>query len=44
MLYLNSHREELMEMGQNARRIADTKFDLDKLAAQALSVLEVTLN
>lgn len=44
VLYLNSHREELMEMGQNARRIAETKFDLDKLAAQALSIIEAEFN
>jgi glycosyltransferase involved in cell wall biosynthesis len=44
VLYLNSHREELIEMGRNARRAAEEKFDRDKLAAQAMSVLEAVLN
>ena len=38
--YLNSHREQLKQMGQNARRIAVKKFDRDKLASLALSLLE----
>jgi glycosyltransferase involved in cell wall biosynthesis len=44
VLYLNSHREDVLEMGRNARRVAEEKFDRDKLAAQALSVLEAVLN
>lgn len=44
VLYLNSYREELLQTGRNARRVAEEKFDRDKLAAQALSVLEATLN
>ncbi len=40
VLYLNSHREELLEMGQNARRIATERFDRDNLASQALGVIE----
>jgi glycosyltransferase involved in cell wall biosynthesis len=44
VLYLNSHRDKLAEMGQNARLIAEKKFSRDKLAAQALSALEAVLN
>lgn len=39
VLYFNSHRDELVEMGQNARRIAEEKFDRAKLAAEALDVI-----
>lgn len=38
--YLYSHREQLKQMGQNARRIATEYFGRDELAAQALSLLE----
>ena len=38
--WLNSHREQLQQMGQNSRRIAAEYFDRDELAAQALSLLE----
>lgn len=38
VLYLNSHREELLEMGRNARRVAVEEFDTDNLAVQALEV------
>jgi glycosyltransferase involved in cell wall biosynthesis len=38
--YLNSHRGLLQQMGQNARRIAKEYFDRDKLAKQALTLLE----
>lgn len=44
VLYLNSHRKMVEQMGQNARRVALEKFDRNKLAMQALSVLESTLN
>jgi len=44
VLYFNSHREQLIKMGQNARLIAEKKFSRDKLAAQTLLVLEATLN
>jgi len=40
VLYLNSHRDKVLEMGRNARRIAEEKFDRDKLAAQVLTVIE----
>jgi hypothetical protein len=40
VLYLNSHREKLLEMGQNARQLAVEKFDRNKLAAQALTVIK----
>ena len=39
VLYLNSHRRELREMGQNARRVAIEKYNRDKLANQALEVI-----
>lgn len=39
VLYLNSHRDKLAEMGQNARLIAEKKFSRDKLAAQALEIV-----
>lgn len=44
VLYLNSHREKLLEMARNARRIAEKKFSRDDLAAQTLSLLETTLS
>jgi len=44
VLYLNSHRQQLIQMGQNARRVAVEEFDRDTLAAEALSVLETRLN
>jgi glycosyltransferase involved in cell wall biosynthesis len=39
VLYLNSNRLQVKQMGQNARRIAVEKFDRDKLAAQALEII-----
>jgi len=39
VLYLNSHKDELLEMGRNARRVAVEKFNRDKLAQKALEVL-----
>jgi len=39
VLYLNSHRDKLTSMGQNARRIAEEKFDRDKLATQVLDII-----
>ena len=42
VLYLNSHRDKLAEMGQNARQIAEEKFDRDKLATEALDVISST--
>jgi len=39
VLYLNSHRDKLIAIGQNARRIAEEKFDRDKLAAKTLDVI-----
>lgn len=44
VLYFNSYRNKLAEMGRNARLIAEKKFSRDKLAAQALSALEAVLN
>jgi glycosyltransferase involved in cell wall biosynthesis len=38
--YLNSHRELLVEMSGNARRLAVEKFGKNKLAEQALAVVE----
>lgn len=39
VLYIRSHREELDEMGQNARQIAQEKFNRTKLARHVLDVL-----
>ena len=39
VLYLQSHRDRLAEMGQNARWIAEEKFDRDKLAMETLDVI-----
>lgn len=39
VLYFNSHKQQLIEMGQNARRIAEEKFSRAKLAAEALDVI-----
>jgi glycosyltransferase involved in cell wall biosynthesis len=39
VLYLNSHRQHLKQMGQNARRVAVEKFDRDRLAKQALEII-----
>ncbi len=39
VLYLNSHRKELLKVGQNARRIAEAKFDRNKLADHLETVL-----
>ena len=39
VLYIRSHREQLVEMGRNARRIAEEKFDRNKLANQALEII-----
>jgi glycosyltransferase involved in cell wall biosynthesis len=44
VLYFSTHRKQLPQMGRNARRVAEEKFDRDKLAAQALSLLEAVLN
>jgi len=39
VLYLNSHRKQLAEMEQNARRIAIEKFNRDKLAKEAFQII-----
>jgi glycosyltransferase involved in cell wall biosynthesis len=39
VLYLNSRREQLKQMGTNARRVAVEKFDRDILAKQALEII-----
>jgi glycosyltransferase involved in cell wall biosynthesis len=38
VLHLNSHRKQIEQMGQNARRIAVEKFNRDELAKQALEL------
>ncbi|MFB0554131.1 MAG: glycosyltransferase family 4 protein [Phycisphaerae bacterium] len=38
VLYLNSHRQQIKQMGQNARRVAVEKFNRDELAKQALEL------
>jgi glycosyltransferase involved in cell wall biosynthesis len=40
VLYLNSHRASLVGMAKNARQVAVERFDRDKLASSALSLLE----
>ena len=40
IVYLDSHRGELPEMGQNARKLAERSFDRNALASQVLSVLQ----
>lgn len=42
VLHLHSHREFLVEMGRNARRVAVEEFDRDKLAMKALGIIEST--
>jgi glycosyltransferase involved in cell wall biosynthesis len=39
VLYLNSHRQQIKQMGQNARRVAVEKFDRDRLATQTLETI-----
>jgi len=41
VLYLNSHRQQVKQMGHNARRVAVEKFDRDRLAKQALEIISV---
>jgi glycosyltransferase involved in cell wall biosynthesis len=43
VIYFSEHRKQLLEMGRNARQVAEQMFSRDKLAAQTLSVLEVTV-
>ena len=38
VLHLNSHRKQIEQMGQNARRVAVEKFNRDELAKQALEL------
>jgi len=40
VLYLNNHREMLTRMGTNARHLAVSRFDREKLAIQALAAIE----
>jgi glycosyltransferase involved in cell wall biosynthesis len=42
VLHLNRHRELLPEMGKNARQLAVSEFDREKLADQLLSAIEAT--
>ncbi len=39
VLHLNSHRKQIEQMGQNARRVAVEKFNRDQLAKQALELI-----
>ncbi len=39
VLYLNSNRQQIKQMGQNARRIAEKKFDRNKLANQVMELI-----
>jgi len=39
VLYLDSHRDKLSKMGQNARIVAIEQFDRNRLASQALDAL-----
>jgi glycosyltransferase involved in cell wall biosynthesis len=43
VLYLNSRRQQVQQMGQNARKVAVEKFDRDRLAKQALEEIISTL-
>jgi glycosyltransferase involved in cell wall biosynthesis len=43
VLFLDSHRELLAKMGQNARRVAIERFDRNNLAVQALEVLKLAV-
>ncbi len=43
VLFLDSHRELLAKMGQNARRVAVERFDRNNLAVQALEVLKLAV-
>ena len=43
VLYLNSHRQQVKQMGQNARRVAVEKFDRDMLAKQALEIISALI-
>jgi len=38
VLHLNSHRQQIEQMGQNARRVAVEKFNRDQLAKQTLEL------
>ena len=42
--FLETHRNEAAQMGQNARRIAAEQFNRDNLAASVLSLLEDTVS
>ncbi|MBC8469638.1 MAG: glycosyltransferase family 4 protein [Planctomycetes bacterium] len=44
VLYLNSHRQQIKQMGQNARRVAVEKFSRDGLAKQALEIISSLKN
>jgi len=39
VLYLNSHRPQVEQMGQNARQVATKEFNRDNLAKKALDVI-----
>jgi len=39
VLYLNSHRKQVEQMGQNARQVATKEFNRDNLAKKALDVI-----
>jgi glycosyltransferase involved in cell wall biosynthesis len=39
VLYLNSHAQQIKQMGQNARQVAIKEFNRDNLAKQALTAI-----
>jgi len=43
VLYLNTHRDKLVVMGTNARRIAEEMFNRDSLALKALDVIKASV-
>jgi len=44
VLFLSSHKDEILKMGQNARQVAIEKFPRDKLAIQALEAITSNVN
>jgi glycosyltransferase involved in cell wall biosynthesis len=39
VIYFNSNRQQVQQMGQNARKVAVEKFDREKLSKQALEII-----
>jgi glycosyltransferase involved in cell wall biosynthesis len=44
VLWFKSNKEKLVDMGNNARTLAEKEFDRDKLARQALEVVEKVMD